>query len=82
VFSYSKSSIVNNCGNYGINPEKCNQGMWYFGARIAGSNFKLYKSLNDLGYANRLYQEHVKVLKDVATVAIDIPISFDAFPDA
>ena len=60
--------VVANSNEMGINPEQCNQGMWYFGARIAESDFKLHKSLQNIDYAKEIFEEHVAVLKTLATI--------------
>lgn len=54
--------IVENCNE----PEKINQGIWYFSTQIAGSEFKLSKSLQDLDYARKILFKHIKSLKDAA----------------
>jgi len=55
--------LVTNCEE----PELANQGIWYFGAQIAGSDFRLHKSIKDPDYARELFWEHIAGLK--ATVA-------------
>ncbi|MHB8526996.1 MAG: HhH-GDP family DNA glycosylase [Candidatus Acidiferrales bacterium] len=44
-------------------PELANQGMWYFGAQVAGSEFRLSCALSSLHAANELMQEHVGSLR-------------------
>lgn len=51
--------VVANCRK----PEAVNQGLWYFGAQIAGSDFRLKKSINNLDYAKEICREHVSGLK-------------------
>ena len=45
--------IVETSEKVGINPELCNQGIWYFGAKVAESDFILQKSLHNIDYAGR-----------------------------
>jgi hypothetical protein len=40
--------VVEKSREAGVLPEKVNAGMWYFGSRIAGSEYTLRKSLKDL----------------------------------
>jgi hypothetical protein len=51
-------------------PEKINQGIWYFSTQIAGSEYRLIKSIQDRDFAWRILREHIKGLKD-AIMAID-----------
>lgn len=51
--------LVTNCDE----PELANQGIWYFGAQIAGSNFRLRKSIEYPSYAEEILQEHMASLK-------------------
>lgn len=44
-------------------PEEINQGMWYFASQIAGSNYRLEKTLDHLGYAKELAYQHKHALK-------------------
>lgn len=64
--------IVDRCKECDINPEQCNQGMWYFAARIAGSDFKLEKSLQDMHYARTLLEDHISVLKASSSAAVEL----------
>lgn len=50
----------------GILPEAVNAGLWYFGALIAGSEFRLFQALNSPQYARRLVDEHVTGLRKQA----------------
>jgi hypothetical protein len=56
--------LVNNC----TKPELANQGIWYFGAQIAESKFRLDKAIKDVDYAWRIYREHIANLKAAAAV--------------
>lgn len=58
--------IVDNCGQ----PECCNQGIWYFGARIAGSDYTLRKSILDMNYAKRISEDHIAIFKTLSSRAI------------
>ena len=60
--------IVKTCEDNCINPEQCNQGIWYFGAKIAESDFILKKSLRDVDYARKILKEHLEVLKALASI--------------
>lgn len=60
--------IVDVCKEANQNPEQCNQGMWYFGAKIVGSDYKWRKSLEDINYAKSALSEHLTVLKSMTTV--------------
>ena len=48
-------------------PELANQGFWYFGAQIAGSDWRLQRCLADLAYARSLCEQHVATLSATAT---------------
>jgi hypothetical protein len=43
-------------------PEKVNQGMWYFGAEIAGSEYRLRRTLSDLNKSEDLLGRHLTSL--------------------
>jgi hypothetical protein len=62
--------IVKTCEDYCINPEQCNQGIWYFGAKVAECDFILQKSLSDVGYARMILKEHLEVLKALNTISV------------
>lgn len=64
--------IVDCCNEHNIDPEQCNQGMWYFAARIAGSKIRLDKSLQDMAYAETLLKEHITALKATVLVATEL----------
>jgi len=55
--------IVDNCSN----PECCNQGMWYFGAKIAKTEFMLEKCLAD----PHTIERHIMELKASAQAILD-----------
>lgn len=44
-------------------PERVNQGMWYFGAHIAASQFRMKKAMFDKGYADSLVEQHLDSLR-------------------
>jgi len=39
-------------------PELVNMAIWYFGAQVATSEYRLIKALDDINYANNLFSEH------------------------
>jgi len=56
--------IVGHCRE----PEFASQGIWYFGAQIAQSEFRLCKALKNQKYAKELVKDHLRTLE--ATVAV------------
>ena len=59
----------NECADFLINgtdePEKANQGIWYFCAQVAeSSRFRVNQSIEDQKYMKRLIRQHIKHLKD------------------
>ena len=51
-------------------PEHCNQGIWYFGAKIAGSNFGVNPDkINDVHYIKDLLREHIAILNATSLAA-------------
>lgn len=59
----------NGCADFLINgtdePEKANQGIWYFCAQVAeSSRFRVNRSIGDKKYMERLIKEHIKDLND------------------
>lgn len=69
--------IVVRCKECNINPEQCNQGMWYFAARIAGSDFELERSLQDMRYARILLEDHISDLKTSSLAAIELEMQLN-----
>jgi len=65
----SDSSVANwivcESGKNKVNPELINMGIWYFGAQVATSEYRLNKALNDIKYANNLWDEHQNRFKNV-----------------
>lgn len=51
--------------NDATDPERFNQGAWYFGAQIAGSEFRLRKACSDINYATELVSKHIESLQSV-----------------
>lgn len=51
---------------FNANPEKVNQGIWYFGSQIAYSKFRLKKTLADEKYAYQLLCNYMDTLQGVA----------------
>lgn len=47
-----------------VRPEAINEGMWYFGSQVAGSGYRLERTLNNLDYARTLLSQHMKALQD------------------
>jgi len=47
----------------GVSPEAVNAGVWYFGALIAGSEFRLFQALQDLQLGWRMVDEYVAGLQ-------------------
>jgi thermostable 8-oxoguanine DNA glycosylase len=58
--------IVENCKK----PEQCNQGIWYFGARIAGSDFGVNPDKINVDHVKDLLREHIAVLKTTCSAAM------------
>jgi hypothetical protein len=54
--------IVKQAAKGGSVPEAVNQGMWYFGSQVAGSQYRASHALDDLGYARDLVDQHVEAL--------------------
>jgi len=59
----------NGCADFLINctdePEKANQGIWYFCAQVAqSSRSRVNRSIKEQKYMERLIQQHIKDLKD------------------
>jgi hypothetical protein len=48
-------------------PEKVNQGMWYFGSEIAGSGYRLTRALADLTTAEELLKRHLHSFANAAS---------------
>lgn len=46
-----------------VSPERVNQGMWYFGSQICGSDHRLRRALSDLSYAEGLVSSHLEELR-------------------
>lgn len=59
--------IVENCEK----PEHCNQGMWYFGARIVGSEFLLDRSLRDMVEFKKTIRGHIAQLEATSNAAAE-----------
>lgn len=58
--------IVEEATKDNVTPEAVSQGMWYFGSQIAGSEYRVSKALDNLGYANSLINEHMEALRQAA----------------
>jgi len=46
-----------------VSPEAVNEGMWYFGSEIAGSEYRMSRALDDLGYGKALLHEHIEAIR-------------------
>lgn len=46
-----------------VRPEAVNEGIWYFSSQVAGSDYRMSKALNDLGYAKALLDEHIEAVR-------------------
>lgn len=55
--------IVREAATVGISAEAVNQGMWYFGSQVGGSEYRVSRALDDLGYAKDLLNEHIEALR-------------------
>lgn len=51
--------------------------MWYFAARIAGSDFELERSLQDMRYARILLEDHISDLKTSSLAAIELEMQLN-----
>lgn len=58
--------IVQESRAAGVLPEAVNAGLWYFGALIAGSEFRLFQALNSPQHARHMVDEHVAGLRKQA----------------
>lgn len=65
--------IVNASTAAGVGPEAVNQGMWYFGAVMAGSEYVLRKAFADVEYAKELMNSHLESLSQAVTALIETP---------
>jgi hypothetical protein len=71
--------IVNESLNAGVSPERVNQGMWYFGAEIAGTDYYLDKLLTDPDGSKRARIDLQNHLQSLQTAASQLD-SFDSPP--
>ena len=55
--------IVDGALRTGTNPEKINQGMWYFGSQICGSMYRVRRAFDDLQYGAALTNIHMDHLR-------------------
>jgi hypothetical protein len=55
--------IVEKSNDAGVLPEAVNAGLWYLGAIIAGSQYRLFEVLNRPEQAERLVNEHIERLE-------------------
>jgi len=55
--------IVQQSEAAGVSPEAVNAGLWYLGALIAGSEFRLFQALNDPQRAWYMVDEYVTGLQ-------------------
>ena len=61
-------TIVEACQSCNVNPEHVNDGMWYFGAMVAQSAYRLRQAVEDTGRFRSMTEEHVSALRDVVAV--------------
>jgi len=64
--------IVNESIGVSVNAEAVNQGMWYFATQIAGSYYRLGKSIHDPTYAWKLLTQHKQALEGAARAACSL----------
>lgn len=64
--------IVDICNNNNISPISFNQGLWYFGSKIARNNKNLRKSFEDYNYALTLTNNYMQDTKYLFTVLSEI----------
>lgn len=55
--------IVQEAAKCGVSPEAVNQGMWYFGSQIGGSEYRVSRALADPKFAKGLVDEHIDALR-------------------
>ena len=60
------SSITRACRHQQLNPEDANQGMWYFGAMVAKSEYRLRRAIEDPEYFHRLVDEELNQQQRIA----------------
>lgn len=63
--------IVREAARSSVNAEMINQGMWYFGSQVGGSEYRTSRALNDLTYAEALVKEHVESLREAVSVWVE-----------
>lgn len=59
-------AIVEASALEGVSDTRVNAGMWYFGARVAQTEYRLHQALEDRGRFWRMIDEHVTILKSSA----------------
>ena len=57
--------IVNSSRQYEVNPQRINMGIWFFCSNIAGSEYKLRNTLNNLNIAQNLVNNFRANIKNV-----------------
>lgn len=60
-------AIVGTCRIYGINPEDVNEGMWYFGAMVAQSEYQLRQAMQDRGRFQSMAHEYVDAVRELVS---------------
>jgi hypothetical protein len=55
--------IIQEAAKNGVSPEAVNQGMWYFGSQVGGSEYRVSRAIDDLKLAKCLVDEHVGALQ-------------------
>jgi len=61
------SAITSACREEQLNPEDVNQGMWYFGAMVAKSEYRLGRATEDPEYLRRLLDEELNQQQRIAS---------------
>jgi hypothetical protein len=61
-------AIVDACHSCNVNPEHVNDGMWYFGAMVAQSAYRLHQAVENRDRFRSMTEEHVSALRDVVAV--------------
>jgi hypothetical protein len=62
----ARNWIVNESSKESVCPEKVNQGMWYFASQIAGSYYRLKKSIEHEDFKNKFLAQHKQTLERAA----------------
>jgi len=66
-------AIVEACQSCHVNPEHVNNGMWYFGAMVAQSTYRLRQAVESRPRFWSMTREHVSALGDVVLAYREMP---------